>query len=52
MLRGHHTRAHVATIMDKNPSSFWIEPTRLWKIRGVIVPEREKNHAGDGLTDA
>ncbi|HEX9088874.1 MAG TPA: hypothetical protein VF867_15255 [Arthrobacter sp.] len=52
MLCGHHTRAHVAAIMDKNPSSFWIEPSLLWKIRGVIVPEREMNLSGDGLTDA
>jgi len=52
MLCGHHTRAHIAAIMDKNPSSFWIEPSLLWKIRGVIIPEREKTLAGDGLTDA
>lgn len=52
MLCGHHTRAHIAAIMDKNPSSFWIEPSLLWKIRGVTVPERENNLSGDGLTDA
>jgi hypothetical protein len=52
MLCGHHTRAHIGAIMDKNPSSFWIEPSLLWKIRGVKVPAREKNLTGDGLTDA
>lgn len=52
MLCGHHTRAHVAAIMDMNPSSFWVEPSLLWKIRGVIVPARETGLTGDGLTDA
>ena len=52
MLCGHHTRAHIAAIMDKNPASFWIEPTLLWKIRGVIVPEQENTKTDDGLTDS
>lgn len=52
MLCGHHTRAHVAAIMDRNPVSVWIEPTLLWKIKGVEVPKQENTKSGDGLTDA
>lgn len=52
MLCGHHTRAHVAAIMDRNPVSVWIEPTLLWKIKGIEVPTQENTKSGDGLTDA
>jgi hypothetical protein len=52
MLCGHHTRLHVVAILEKNPKSFWIEPSLLWKIKGVAVPPRQSRSGGDGLTDA
>lgn len=52
LLCGHHTRAHIAAIMDQNPVSAWIDPSILWKIKGVEVPTQENTKSGDGLTDA
>ncbi|QOD05680.1 hypothetical protein IDT60_21800 (plasmid) [Pseudarthrobacter sp. BIM B-2242] len=52
MLCGFHTRAHVAAIMERNPVGVWIEPSILWKIKGVEVPKQEHAKSGDGLTDA
>lgn len=52
MLCGHHTRAHVAAIMDRNPVSVWIEESLLWSIRGVTIPKKDNTKTGDGLTDS
>lgn len=51
MLCGHHTRMHVATILDKNPERAWIEPSVLALFKGVNVEVEQAVKTGDGLTD-
>lgn len=52
ILYGHHTRARVKAIMDRNPVSLWIDESLLWTIKSVEVPDRNNNKSRDGLTDA
>lgn len=52
ILCGHHTRMHLPAMLEKNPSSYWIEPQELLSIRGVNVEPAGTALTGDGLTDA
>lgn len=52
LLCAHDMRNHLAALMAQKPTSFWIDPDTLWKVKGVKVPERDSNLTGDGLTDS
>lgn len=52
LLCGHDMRIHLPALMAQNPTSFWIDPSTLWKVKGVKVPERDDKRTGDGLTDS
>jgi hypothetical protein len=52
MLCGHHMRMHLPALLEQRPKEFWIDPSFLFKIKGVKVPRSDNKRTGDGLTDA
>ena len=48
---GYHLGMHIEGIMA-SPSLIgqWIEPSALWKVKGVKSPRKERVLTGDGLT--
>lgn len=47
---GYHLGMHVEGIMASNLTGQWIEPSALWKVKGVNSPRKERVLTGDGLT--
>jgi hypothetical protein len=50
---GYHLGMHIEGIMA-SPSLIgqWIEPSSLWKVKGVKSPRKERVLTGDGLSGA
>lgn len=48
---GYHLGMHVEGIMaSASLTGQWIEPSALWKVKGVNAPRKERVLTGDGLT--
>jgi hypothetical protein len=48
---GYHLGINIAGIMASHGlTGQWIEPSALWKVKGVKSPRKERVLTGDGLT--
>jgi hypothetical protein len=48
---GYHLGMYIGGIMaSPNLTGQWIEPSALWKVKGVKSPRKERILTGDGLT--
>lgn len=48
---GYHLGVNIEGIMaSPNLTGQWIEPSALWKVKGVNSPRKERILTGDGLT--
>lgn len=48
---GYHLGMNIEGIMaSPNLTGQWIEPSALWKVKGVKSPRKERVLTGDGLT--
>lgn len=48
---GYHLGMHIEGIMaSPSLTGQWIEPSALWKVKGVKSPRKERILTGDGLT--